>query len=43
MNHKHEALWSLKICMLYIVYTLVLSNPFHLIVESKLILTQSEL
>jgi hypothetical protein len=43
INHKHEALWSLKIYKLYIVCTLFFSNSLHLIVGSKLILTQSEL
>jgi hypothetical protein len=40
MNHKHEALWPLKNYKLYILCTLILSNPPHLIVGSKLILTQ---
>jgi hypothetical protein len=44
MNHKHEALWSLENCKLYIMCTLIiLSNPPHLIVGSKLTLTQNEL
>jgi len=43
MNHKHEALWPLKNYKLYIVCTLILSNLFHLIVGSRLILTQNEL
>jgi hypothetical protein len=43
MNHKHEALWPLKNCKLYIICTLVLSNPFHLTIGSRLILIQSEL
>jgi hypothetical protein len=43
MNHKHEALWPLKNCKLYILCTLILFNPPHLIVGSRLILTQSEL
>jgi hypothetical protein len=43
MNHKHEALWSLKNYKLYIVCTLILSNPLHLTIGSKLILTQSKL
>jgi hypothetical protein len=43
MNHKHEALWLFKNCKLYIVCTLILSNPLHLTIGSRLILTQSEL
>jgi len=43
MNHKHEALRSLKNCKLYILCTLILSDPPHLIVGSKLILIQNEL
>jgi hypothetical protein len=35
MTHKHDALWLLKICKLYILCTLILFNPFHLIVDSK--------
>jgi hypothetical protein len=35
MNHKHEVLWLLEKCMLYIISTLILSNPFHLIIDSK--------
>jgi hypothetical protein len=42
MNHKHEALWLLKNYKLYILCTLILSNPPHLTVGSKLILTQNE-
>jgi hypothetical protein len=40
MNHKNEALWPSK--KLYILYTLILSNILHLIIGSKLLLTQSE-
>jgi hypothetical protein len=40
MNHKHEALWPLKKCMLYILCTLILSNSFHLTIGSSLILIQ---
>ncbi len=29
MNHKHEALWPLKNCKLYTLYTLILSNSPH--------------
>jgi hypothetical protein len=44
MNHKHEALWALKNCKLYnIVCALILSNPPHLTIGSKLILIQNEL
>ncbi len=43
MNHKHEALWPLKHCKLYILCTLILFNPFHLTIGSTLILTQNEL
>jgi hypothetical protein len=43
MNHKHEALWPLKKYELYIVCTLILSNPIQLTIGSRLILTQSEL
>jgi hypothetical protein len=42
MNHKHEALWLLKNCKLYILCTLILSNPLHLTIGMKLILTQNE-
>jgi hypothetical protein len=41
MNHKHESLWLLKKCKLYILCTLILSSPFHLIIGSRLILTQN--
>jgi hypothetical protein len=43
MNHKHKALWSLKNYKLYTMCTLILSNPLHLTVGSKWILTQNEL
>jgi hypothetical protein len=43
MNHKHEALWLLKNCKLYIICRLILSNFFHLTTASKLILIESEL
>jgi hypothetical protein len=37
MIHKHEVLWSLKNHKLYIVCTLILSNPLHLTIGSRLI------
>jgi hypothetical protein len=37
MNHKYETLWQLKKYKLCIVCTLILSNPLHLIVGSRLI------
>jgi hypothetical protein len=37
MNHKHETLWPLKKCMLYILCTLILSNPFYLTIGLTLI------
>jgi hypothetical protein len=43
MNHKYEALHRLKKYMLYILCSLILFNPFNLIVDSRLILTQNEL
>jgi hypothetical protein len=43
MNHKHEALGPLKNYKLYTLYTLILSNPPHLTIGSKLILIQNEL
>jgi len=43
MNHKHEALWLLKNCKLYILCTLILFNAPHLTIGSRLILIQSEL
>jgi hypothetical protein len=43
MNYKHEALWPLKNCNLYVVCTLILSNPFHLTIGSRLILIQSKI
>jgi hypothetical protein len=42
MNHKHEALWLLKNGKLYILCTLILFNPPHLTVGSRLILTLNE-
>jgi hypothetical protein len=36
MNHKHEAPWLLKKCMLYTFCTLILSNPLHLTIGSNL-------
>jgi hypothetical protein len=38
MNHKYEALWSLKNYKLYTLCTLILSNPSHLTIASRLIL-----
>jgi hypothetical protein len=35
MNHKHETLWTLKKCVLYIIDTLILSNPHYLTIGSK--------
>jgi hypothetical protein len=43
MNHKHEALWLLKNCKLYTLCTLILFNPPHLTIGTRLILIQSEL
>jgi hypothetical protein len=43
MNNKHEALWPSKNYKFYTLCTLVLSNPLHLIIGSRLILTQNEL
>jgi hypothetical protein len=43
MNHKHEALWLLKRCTLYILCTLILSNYLHLTIVSSLTLIQNEL
>jgi hypothetical protein len=40
MNHKHEALWLLKKCMLHTLFTLILSNLFHLTIGSSLTLIQ---
>ncbi len=40
---QQEALWLLKNYKLYIVCTLILSNPLHLIIKARLILIQSEL
>jgi hypothetical protein len=42
MNHKHEALWPQKNYKVYILYTLILSNPPHLSIGSKLIIAQME-
>jgi hypothetical protein len=42
MNHKHEALWLLKNYKLYTLYTLILSNPPHPAIGSKLIIAQNE-
>jgi hypothetical protein len=42
MNHKHEPLWLLKNGKLYILCTLILFNPPHLTIGSRLILTQIE-
>jgi hypothetical protein len=36
---QHEALWPLKNYKLYIVCTLILFNPFHLTIGSRLILS----
>jgi hypothetical protein len=43
MDHKHDALWPLKNCKLCNMCTLILFNPLHLTIRSRLILTQSEL
>jgi len=43
MNHKHEALWPLKRCTLYILCTLILSNSLHLTIGLSLILIKNEL
>jgi hypothetical protein len=43
MNNKHETLWLLKKCTLYILCTLILSNPFYLTIRSSLTLIQNEL
>jgi len=43
MNHKHESLWLQKKGELYVLCTLILSNPFHLTIGLRLILTQNEL
>ncbi len=43
MNHRHEALWPLKNYKLYSMCALILSNPLHLIVGSRLIFIQNEL
>jgi hypothetical protein len=39
MKHKHEALWSFKNYKLHTICTLILSNPPHLIIRSKFIVT----
>jgi hypothetical protein len=39
---KHETLWPLKNFKLYILCTLILFNPFHLIVGLRLIMIQNE-
>jgi hypothetical protein len=39
----HEAIWQLKNYKSYTLCTLILSNPPHPIIRSKLILTQNEL
>jgi len=41
MNHKHEALWSLKNYKLYTICTIIFSNYFHLTIGSRLILIQN--
>jgi hypothetical protein len=43
MNHKHEALWPLKICTLCTLCTLIISNSLHLTIGSSLTLIQNEL
>ncbi len=43
MNHKHEALWPLKRCMLYTLCTLMWSNSFHPTIGSNLTLIHNEL
>jgi hypothetical protein len=42
MNPKHDTLWPLKNCKLYILCTLILFNPHHLTIGSRLILIQNE-
>ncbi len=42
MNHKHEALWPSKEHKLYIMYRLILSNPLHLTIGTKVSLIQIE-
>jgi len=39
--NQHEAFWPLKKCMLYILCTLILSNPLCLIIGSSLTLIQN--
>jgi hypothetical protein len=43
MNHKHEALWPLKKCTLYIFIHIDFITPFHLTIESSSTLIQNEL
>jgi hypothetical protein len=43
MNQKHEALWLLKKSKLHTLCTLILSNPLHLPIGSRLTLTLNEL
>jgi hypothetical protein len=39
--NQHEAFWPLKKCMLYILCTLILSNPLCFIIGSSLTLIQN--
>jgi hypothetical protein len=43
LNHKHEALWLLKRCTLYILCTLILSKFFHITIGSSLTSIQNGL
>jgi hypothetical protein len=43
MNHKHGTLRSLKICTLFSLCTLILSNSLHLTIGSIFTLIQNEL
>ncbi len=44
MNHKHEALWLLKKCNLYVLHVhWFYPISLHLTIRSRLILTQNEL
>jgi len=44
MNQKHEASWLLKnINYINYVHSFLSNYPFHLIIELRIILTQSEL
>jgi hypothetical protein len=43
MNHKHGALWLLRNYKLYTICTLILSNPLHIIIGSRLIFIQSKI